>query len=188
MLSNNMTTTQKSILALVGVVVLLAIYGAYQYPIVQQLAGAAPQGATYSGVAGQSIVVNLAAPGANATSSSILNTSSNDYYVTAIRAACNGVGTSQTAYTGTGLVALTLTVATTSTAAPATLPTATNKVGNSTLTIATSTGTFVVASSTAVLPGSTLINNIWASGSYMTFTTNATNTAICTFGADYMSE
>lgn len=142
--------------------------------------GASPQGSSYIG-AGTiwAQITNLSAPGANATSTSILNTSGNDLYIMSEHAACEGVGTSRTAYTGTGLASLTVTVATSSTAAPAsngntnTLPV---------MTIATSSVNFVISSSTASTPGNGLVSNIWAANSYITFTTNATNTAACTFG------
>ena len=138
------------------------------------------------------IVINLASAGANATSSSILNTSTNDYYVTAIKAGCEAVGTSLTAYTGAGLSVLTLSVGTSTTPAPVVVPS--NLIGPA-LTIATSSKFFAVASSTAV--GGTTSGNtgnaslvgaqIWPAGSYMTFWFNATNTAICSVGVDVFS-
>lgn len=148
-----------------------------------------PQGGTFNTAKFYGVAVNLAAPGANATSSSIQNTTGNDLYVTAIKAGCENVGTSQTAYTGAGLSKLLMTAATSSTAAPATNSN-TNTVGSTAMTIGTSTAQFAEASSTAsngTTPGSSLINNIWLAGSWMTFTTNATNTAQCTFGVDAFS-
>lgn len=150
---------------------------------VMQVAGTTPQGGTTSTAHFYSIAALLAAPGANATSSSILNTTGNDLYVTSFKAGCELVGTSQTAYTGAGLAALTVKAATSSTVAP---------VSNSNLnlagsiTIATTTANFLESSTTAATGVST-VNYLWSAGSYMTFTTNATNTAQCTFGVDAFS-
>lgn len=179
-----MTTSQKVI---AGIVIALAIVGGYYFPAVQvlQLAGTSSQGSTFSSAKFAGIAVNLNAPGANATSSSLLNTDANDRYVTALKGGCEVVGTSQTAYTGAGLASLTLFAATTSTAAPATVSN-TNKVGGGNLTIGTSTPNFTISSTTAA-GGSNAVYNIWPAGSYLTFTTNATNTAVCTFGADYIA-
>ncbi len=183
-----MTTTTKNILALViGAVIAGGVYGGYKFLFSaspQQTAGTSPQGATFTSAKFAGVAVNLAAPGANATSSSILNTDQNDRYVTAIKAGCEGVGSSNTAYSGAGLAALTLKTATSSTAAPLT-NTNTNLVGGSSLTLPTSTAFTNVASSTSGVGTNNAAFQVWASGSYLTFTTNATNTAQCTFGADY---
>lgn len=124
--------------------------------------------------------VNLAAPGANATSSSILNNTGNDLYLNSIVAACEGVGTSLTQKVGTGLASLQVVVSTTTTANAASGTTI------STITIATSSATFVQSTSTATV-GSNSFLYIWKAGSYLTFNTNATNTAVCTFGAGVTS-
>lgn len=172
-------------IALLAALFVIAV-GAYWFPkaeMAQQLAGTSTAGTTGQTAKLYTIAANLSAPGANATSSSILNTSANDLYVTSIKAGCEVVGTSRTAYTGAALAALTLTVSTTSTAAPAAA--GANLVGQSTMTLGTSTPQFVDASSTAGGPsGSVMVNNVWAPGSYMTFQTNATNTAQCTFGVE----
>lgn len=182
----------KQNLILTGIVLVLvaSIGGAYFFPKVTELAvGTSAAGSTFNTAKYAGIAINLAAPGTNATSSSILNSDANDRYVTAVKAGCEVLGTSKTAYTGTGLAALTLSIATSSTAAPAANGNA-NIVGSTALTLATSTGNFVTASSTASngasTPGSVLPNNIWLAGSYMTFTANATNTAVCTVGVDYI--
>lgn len=169
----------SSIVATVLAAIILLTVG---HPQTTQLAATSPQGSTGSTARQYSIFgVNLAAPGANATSSSIQNNTSNDIYVTAVKIACEGVGTSKTAYTGAGLAALTMSVGTTSTAAPAAVPT--NLIGGSAYTIATGTVNFLLASSTN---GNALANftGIWPAGSYMTFFSNATNTAVCTVGVD----
>lgn len=179
---NNKTTW----ITLGVIVAILAIYGAYQYPqntnttTVQQF-GTTSQGGTFDTAKFAGVAAILSAPGANATSSSILNTSDNDRFISGIRVGCEGVGTSKTAYTGAALASLTVTMSTTSTSGPATGGTAITAI-----TIATSTPTFVAASSTPAT-GSVSYLSVWSTGSYLTFTTNATNTASCTFGADYFS-
>ena len=186
-----MTTTSKSLLAfaVVGAIAgLVAFFGFSPFgkTIIEQF-GTTTQGGTTSTAHYYSVAVNLANPGSNATSSSILNSSPNDYYVSSIKAGCESVGTSQTAYTGTGLAALTLKVATSSTPAPATNGN-TNTVGGATaITIGTSTSNFAVSSSTISAAGTPQPFVVWAAGSYMTFTTNATNTAMCTFGVEAFS-
>lgn len=137
-----------------------------------------PTGATFNSAKVAAIV---AAPAtASATTTSILNSDANDRYITSTFAYCGGLGSSQTAYTGAGLANLTLKAATTSTAAPAAL-TNTNLVMN--VNIATTTpNTSAVATSTFV----SAINQRWAAGSYLTFEFNATNTAACTVGANYI--
>lgn len=174
--------------AVVGAILgTLAFFGLTPFgrDVVQQIAGTSPAGTTGQTAKFFSIAANLASPGANGTSSSILNTSANDFYILAIKAGCSGIGSSNTAYSGGGLAALKLTVATTSTSAPAT--NGVNVVGGGTITIATSTVNYVVASSTAQMPGLSSTTAMWASGSYMTFSTNATNTAACVFGVEAMS-
>ncbi len=168
---------------LIGLLVVLAVaIGAYYYPQSTSV-GASAQGSTGQSASQYNVYgVNLAAAGANATSSSVYNGSGQDLYITAIKAGCETVGTSRTAYTGAGLAALTVSVATSSAAHPASNSN-TNIVGGGAFTLATSTAQFAFSTSTA-LGGSSSIYNVWAAGSYMTFTVNATNTAVCTFGVD----
>lgn len=182
-----MTTTEKIVLVVVGIIALAGLY----YPIANNVAGTSTTGSTFSTAKFAAIAVNLASPGANGTTSSVLNTDANDRYVSSIKVGCEGVGTSLTAYTGAGLASLTLFAATSSTATPANNAFNTNKLGGGNLTIGTSTTTFVEGSSTTQA-GGTAGNNaaaysVWPSGTYMVFTTNATNTALCTFGVDYFA-
>lgn len=175
----------KYLLAFIGVVVIAgAIYGAYLYPKVQILVGS-PAGTTFGTSKFAAVAVNLANTGANGTSTSILNTDASDRYPVSVDIACEGVGTSQTAYSGTGLAALTLSVATSSTANPNSNAN-TNYVGAATLAIPTSTTQVAISSSTAALPGNTRSGVVWGAGSYMTFTFNATNTAACSVGVKYI--
>lgn len=118
----------------------------------------------------------------SATTTSIVNSDASDRVIEQVQYYCSGIGTSKTAFTGTGLAALIFTAATTSASAPASIST-TNAFLNT--TIATSSTELFVASTTPGLT-STAINRVWASGSYITFSTNATNTASCTIGVTYM--
>lgn len=170
-----------AVLSLMGAVAFFGL-SPFGKTVIQQTFGAAPAGSNYTDQKLYAVTVNLANPGANGTSTSILNPSATDYFVTGISVGCENVGTSKTAYTGTGLAALTLTVATSATAAPATNAN-TNVVNENTL--GTSTPQFVVSSTTPAT-GVVGTNGIWAAGSYMTFTTNATNTALCTFGVNVL--
>lgn len=188
-------SNKNIIVAILGVVACIAIWGAYLYPndkYVSEDSTSANDGVAAGSTAGTSfstskfagIAVNLAAPGTTGTTSSILNTDAFDRYVTAVKAGCQGVGTSKTAYTGTGLSTLQLTVGTSSTANPVN-NTYFSSVGVN-MVIPTSTANYAFASSTSAYNLSTSTNSlVWSSGSYMTFQTNATNTAVCTFGVDY---
>lgn len=144
---------------------------------------ASPAGSQFGDARQAAVAINLAAPGVNATSTSIINTDGNDRYITSEKATCESVGTSKTAYTGTGLASLTLSIATSTTANPA------SNANTNTLpviTVATSTTQFGIASSTVGTPGNGLVGNVWLAGSPLTITANATNTATCTVGVDYI--
>ena len=173
----------------IAIVLLAAVIGGYFFPksSIVEIAGSSPQGSTFSSAKFAGVAVNLAAPGANATSSSVLNTSGQDVYITDLKIGCEGVGTSKTAYTGAGLASLTVKVSTSSTAAPAAV--SSTLINGATFTLSTSTPFFTLASSTVgtVGTGSSNWQLIWSAGSYLTFQTNATNTAQCTFGANYIS-
>lgn len=121
---------------------------------------------------------------AAATSSSIQNTDAQDRVVTSADVACSGTGTSKTAYTGTGLANLTVQIATTSASAPAALGN-TNYVLNVNISTST-TDTYVATSSTNVVNSATGNAIRWPASSYMTISSNATNTAACVVGIRYM--
>lgn len=175
-----MATTQKIFYGVVGAIVIVGLVMIYL--LSAKAHAASPQGSTYFNGNFAGTVISMAAPGANATSTSILNTTGNDLYITGEKLLCENVGTSKTAYTGAGLASVTFTAATSSTAAPAinantnTLPV---------MTLATSSVQFTLSSSTAGTPGNGLVSNLWLAGSYLTFFANATNTANCTVGVDY---
>lgn len=173
----------KSTKILIGLVAVVAIIGGYYFPKLDFTAGSSPAGSSFNTANIAAVVVDLSAPGANATSTSLLNSDANDRFITGFRVGCNGVGTSRTAYTGAGLSALTLTIGTSTTAAPASFVGFANVATN--FTLGTSTPVLVVASSTTQTATSSLAAR-WSAGSYVTFTTNATNTAVCTFGVDYL--
>lgn len=189
MSSTNMN--KKHSIALI--VVALVALGAYFFPrsvyqtIVQQVPGqslgaASPVGSNFSNAKFAGVTISLVTPGANGTSTSILNTDVYDRYVTATKIGCQVVGTSQTAYTGAGLSSLQFSVGTTSTSAPGTHISWANVMKN--FAVSTSTVDLLVSSSTLATATSTLAS-VWPTGSYMTFSTNATNTAQCTVGVDY---
>ena len=169
---------KTTIAIVVAAFIALAIAGGYFYPQIPSLFGSAA-GTTYNDAKFAGTVVNLALPGANATSSSIYNGDAGNRYVSDYKLGCTGLGTSYTAYTGAALAALTLTIGTTSTAAPAVIPS--SNVVASAVTVATTTA------SNAIFTSSTGggLANVWGPGTYMTFWFNATNTAACTVGVSY---
>lgn len=179
-----MTTSQKLSWGVIAGAIIVIGTALFFLVLPKFTQAASPTGATYITGNFAGAVINTANPGPNATSTSILNATSNDYYVSAVKVGCVNVGTSQTAYTGTGLAAngWNITVATSSTPAPA------NLVGFAdvakTLSLSTSTVDLLVSSSTLLTATSSLAME-WPAGSYMTFFLNATNTALCTVGVDY---
>lgn len=169
----------KIILSAVAALVITgAIWGAYQYPKApEQSAG------TTSGTGNSYHMATFAfnPTTASATTSSILNSDSQDRIVLSSYVSCSGVGTSQTAYTGAGLANLTFTIATTSTANPAAL-------GNTAYVLQQNLATSTTESSVA----STSISKFatgnafrWQAGTYMTVSSNATNTAACVVSIPY---
>jgi len=144
--------------------------------------GASPAGSTFSDAKVAMVSVNLANAGANGTSTSILNTDGNDRYITGYQIGCETVGTSKTAYTGSGLAALQLTIGTTTAANSATIPSA-NLVVNAG-TVATSSVYFLQASST--LQTGSITSAIWGANTPLDFWFNATNTATCAVGVSYV--
>ncbi len=188
----------KNIIYVLGAIVIAgAILGAYLFPVAQTpvAIGTSPTGTTFSS---QKIAAIAFVPSAaGATTTSILNTDANDRYVTSNFVNCTNATTSYTAITGGGLANLIIKAATTSTNAPAV-------VGNTNLamndTVATGTSAAggaafpVVMVSSTSLPASPAVTNnvgagafafLWASGSYLSFWANATNTAACIVGVQY---
>lgn len=172
--------TQNSVIFVLGVIVLGAIaWTGITFPKASapELVGTA--GNTFTNAKYYGISVDLSAPGTTGTTSSVTNTDSNDRFITGVVATCEQLGTSQTAYTGTGLAALTLKVGTSTSA---TLGAPLNPwAAVASFTIATATQAFQVSSSTTQLATSSL-PAVWHPGEILVFSTNATNTAKCTFG------
>ncbi len=168
---------------MLSILVILAIAGSYyvgfRYPqSQQQVTAGSPVGTVFNTAKTSAIAFSMA----NSTSTSILNTDAFMRLVKASDIACTGVGSSKTAFVGTGLATLTMLIGTSSTATPTPFSPAA-EVGN--ITISTSTTDFLNASSTTQTATSTYPIE-WPTGTYMTFVTNATNTAVCTVGTDYL--
>lgn len=151
------------------------------------LAGASPVGSTFTTAKFAAVTASFL----TSTSTSVLNTDANDRVILSLKYGCTGVGSSFTQVTGVPLTSagLTLKAATTSTIAPfAPLSVANTNLAIST-TIATSSaqsGVLTFASSTQALTNPLSYNQLWLAGSYLTFFTNATNTAACTIGVEYL--
>lgn len=166
---NKITTTIVAVLALV---LGLLIGHSFWPQTAQVLSGANSVGTTFGTQKMAAIVfVPLTT---SATTTSVLNGDANDRYVTSSFSYCGGVGSSPSVST------LTFTAATTSTNAPASLGTNTNYVMN--ISVATSTADNTNATSTFGSP----VWQRWSAGSYVTFASNATNTAVCTVGVNYI--
>lgn len=172
-----------------GVLVILAIAGAYSYPesktiplVEQGETLGLSTGTTFNTMKLASIVFTPAT--GSATSTSILNTDSSDRKIQNFFYDCSSVGTSFTAYTGGGLVSdgVIFSFATTSTAAPAT-PQTTNAIN---LRVATTTPDSYNTIGTATTTP-TALQRVWAAGSYGTISSNATNTASCVVGVTYFA-
>lgn len=170
----------KYLISFIATVVIFgAIVGGYYYPEYPFISGATnnPVATVYN--TAKVAQINFS-PTLAATSTSILNSDATDRIVTDSFGDCNTVATSKTAYDGTGLAVLTFSAATTSTSAPATVTNANVVMSN---TIATSTPDRYFASTTI---GVLDYGRVWATGTYMTFWSNATNTAVCTVGVHYV--
>lgn len=120
------------------------------------------------------------------TSTSVQNNTGVDVVATELQYYCTGLGTSLLAYTGTGIASVTLKAATTSTTRVGNTAASNTAVSNTntivSTTIATSSVTTVVASTTPAIAGNVPLNDIIPAGSFITFFTNATNTAVCNIG------
>jgi hypothetical protein len=130
-------------------------------------------GTTFS--TGKIAAANLSLAVTGATSTSILNTDGSDRWVSGAFTYCTGASASSNL-----IIANLLIQAATTSAATPTLVTNTNLAAN--LSVSTTT-TFSSQSSTTI--GAGVLSN-WAAGSYMTFFSNATNTAACTVGVSYI--
>lgn len=129
--------------------------------------------------------VNVAPLTGAATSTSILNSDASDRIVNRINIACGAVDTPGTFLTGAGLASFTLKLATTSVSSQGLQGNA-NLIGAA-MVIATSTNAVLISTTTPAIAGNVAAFDRWASGSYLTFLFNATSTASCTVGVDYMA-
>lgn len=162
-------------LVVIGVVTFLGI----TYPKAVSNFGASAVGSTFQVANQYGVTINFA----TATTTYIQNTSAVDRYISATKVGCEGVGSSQTAYTGTGLASWQLTVATSSTNVSGTAPSLGAAALTNAFVLGTSTTNLLVASST-LLTATSSNAAIWPAGSYLAFQTNATNTAVCTVSVD----
>ncbi len=177
---------KKTIIGVIALIV-IAVIGLKVWQDGHQVAGASPAGSTFNTAKFAGVTASFL----TSTSTSVLNTDANDRYIIALKYGCTGVGSSYTQVTGVPLTSagLTLKAATTSTAAPfAPLSVSNSNLAIST-TVATSSaqaGVLTFASSTQALTNYLSYNQIWLAGSYLTLFTNATNTAACTIGVEYL--
>lgn len=137
-----------------------------------------PVGSSFT--AAKIAAVNISPATAGATSTSILNSDGSARWVLSGFTSCTGTGSSQTFLTGAGLAAFRMQAATTSVANL-------GAQGNVNFAI-----NMIVSTSTALSNNATTTSNsnflaYWPTGTYMTFTFNATNTAACTAGVYYIA-
>lgn len=137
-----------------------------------------------TGSTGKYLSQTMSLADSTGTTTSIFNPFGRDIAVRSVDVMCQGVGTSQTAYTGAGLSALNIEIATssTNTITGNVAQINTNYLGN--INISTSTVNSYIASSTeGVLVGT---SRIIPSGTYAIISSNATNTAACAIGLSVM--
>lgn len=159
-------------------VVAVAIVGGYFFPKVTVPPFGSSAGAVFS--TAKVAAVNINPQSRTSTSTSILNSDSSDRVVTDGFVACYGL-TSMNGSTGAGLATDNWTAATTSVAAP-TATIASAPFAAFQFSLGTTTTFNEVATSSYAVPW----GQIWTTGTYMTFQTNATSTATtCTVGVHY---
>lgn len=164
----------------IGLVVILAVVGGYFYPKAVFNVGSAT-GSTFS--TAKIAMIVFAPATASATTTSVYNGDASDRIIKAFDYNCSSVGTSKTFSTGTGLATFTFSVST-STSASNNASVNTNYVFNG--DVATSTADQYVASTTPGLT-TTVAFRRWAAGTYLLISANATNTASCVVGAEYLA-
>jgi hypothetical protein len=178
MSSSNMTNTLKSITIGLIVVLLVAI-GAYFYPTQNVRVGAVSSSGAYANTVSWSSTVFAPLTG---TSTSILNVGGSDRAILGTYVTCTGLGTSQTYTTGTGLASLTLQSATTSVSATGLQGNANYATNVTIATTSPSTNFYIATTTEGVLQ---YTSRIWPVNTYLTFNTNATSTATCSFGVEW---
>lgn len=173
---------------LIGIAIVGAVLGSVAFfgfsPFISMVTAVvgSPVGTTFN--TAKIAAVEMTPLTASATSTSILNTDSSARWITSVHAGCTGVGTSNVLSTGAGLAQWLLQVATTSVSGQG-LQNNTSLAGN--VNIGTTTSFAQSASSTIASTGTKNTDfYYWDTGTYLTFTFNATNTAACIVAANYL--
>lgn len=173
----------KTNLIVCGVILAIAVVGAYFYPN----QAAAP--ATVSSSAGTTFnsakiaAVNITPSTSSATSSGALyNSDSSARWIRGGFASCTGAGTSYVwpNTNATGLASLAFNAATSSSASNLGMP-----PQNLAMSINVATTSLFSNNSTSTINGN--VQGYWPAGTYLVITANATNTAACTVGVYYFA-
>lgn len=143
--------------------------------------GASPQGSTFFTRRTSEVATTILTT--SGTTTSILNTDANTRIITSGHAGCQTLSSSLGGNGTAGIANLILKAATTSTSAPADVSSFANFNVNMTIATTTAAASYQSTTTPPVL-GDT--GRLWPSGSYETFWVNATNTATCTFGVDWI--
>lgn len=176
----------KKLLSIVCALVIgIAIVGAYHYPLQKQSAGGTNNavGTTFS--TAKVAQVNITPATGSATSSSILNNDATDRYIVSSFVSCNTVGTSKTAYTGTGLTSAgwLWRMSTSSAAITGAIADSNTNYAAVDVVSTTTVDSFVSSTTEGIITGTT---RTWPTGTYLNIQPNATNTAVCTGGVYYI--
>lgn len=171
---------KKSTIAIVSFLVALAIVGGYFFPTIKGSFGATSATGTTNNVTSWSSITFLPL---TASTTSLLNTGASDRAILGSYTMCTSATTVRSYGAGAGLANFTVQAATTSAdGSTKGLEGNVNYIVNE--SVATSTGTGYTASTTeGVIYG---ISRIWPVNTYLTFITNATTTASCSFGVEWL--
>lgn len=188
-MNNNHTITfvQACVVAVIASIATGLIMTTFQKPqaapIINEVAAASPTGSTFT----TSKVALVRATFLISTSTSVLNTDSNNRYIKNLELACTGVGTSQTPYTGAGLLSQgwKISASTSTTAASSAYLNANGNYAFVNYVMSTTSAWLTVSSSTLAIGGFSSTTE-WLAGTYLDIFTNATNTAACTVGVSYI--
>lgn len=141
-----------------------------------------PAGTT--GTSGKYYSQTISLTSSSATTTSMYNNSGFDFAVRAVDVMCQSVGTSKTAYSGSGLATLNFKIATSSSSAVTGTVSDVNTNYMANINIGTSTVDSYNATTTeGVIAGT---SKIWPNGTYSIISSNATNTASCAVGISVM--
>lgn len=173
--------TKKILFLLVALIVVVGCL-IYFFPRNQLAGTVSTAGSSFNTARYAGVSIDASVTGSTGTSSSITNLDATDRYITGVRGACQNVGTSKSAM-GAGIASWQISIGTTSSANPISFSSAVAVAVGS--IIPTSTASTVFSTSTQQIATSTNAT-LWATGVPLTFFLNATNTAQCTFGVDYI--